>query len=82
MRQENTDEKRLAIENDRLTFDCTASHRAARSSVDLRLNLDERRLDLESSERRDWIELGRQALQLASEKRRAMIDLRKELAEK
>lgn len=87
-RIEINDDKGMEMENDSFVFDRkraaaqNARHRVAHSSVGRGLNVEERRLDLESSKRRGRIEFDRQELQIEEEERKAMIDLLKMLADK
>lgn len=88
MRQKDAYKKRLVMQNEKLAFvrEREASrdirHMVAQSSVDCRLNLQERRLDLKRGKRGGQIELDRLALQLAKEERRAMVGLLKIQADK
>lgn len=85
MRKENTNDKRLTIDNKSFPFDHErtaaedARHMASHSSVDRRLDSEKRRLNLESSDRGSLIELDLQAMQLPKKEKRAIIDLLKKL---
>lgn len=86
-KREETDHRRLAMETDLHAIDRgraiagDKNHVATQWNVDHRLDLDEKRLELESNEFRGRMKLDRKAVRLANEERQAMIELIKKLTD-